>query len=122
MQRITLTLVLALATGMAAAVECDSKLGQTAFENKCAMCHDTAANQHSVGPNLRGMLGRPIGRVAGYAFSEALGAVEGKWTEQRINTALINWMNAFPGSSMAFQGLKAESERNNLICFLKTLN
>lgn len=114
--------LLCLASCAAGAAECDPKPGRRSFENKCAICHAAEAGApHTVGPNLHGVVGRPIGREPGFSFAEPLARAEGQWTAQRLDEFLHAPQQAFPGTAMPFQGLKSESERQRLICYLQTL-
>lgn len=104
------------------AADCDPKPGKKAFASKCGICHVMESGAaHSVGPNLHQVLGRAIGKAPGFAYSEALATATGQWTETRLNEFLASPQNAFPGTVMPFEGLKSESERQKLICYLTSL-
>ena len=58
----------------------DPAKGEQVF-NKCTACHNAekgGANQ--LGPNLWGVLGEPVGKGKGFAFSAALAEKGGNWT------------------------------------------
>lgn len=106
----------------ARAADCDPAAGRQAFANKCGICHVADAGAaHTVGPNLHGITGRPPGRAAGFAYSEALANAGGDWDEARLDAFLKSPQQAVPGTAMPFQGLKSAAERRQLICFLQTL-
>ena len=59
----------------------DAAHGEQVFK-KCAACHNAdkgGANQ--LGPNLWGVLGEPIGKGRGFAFSDALASIFFKFEE-----------------------------------------
>lgn len=112
--------LLSVAPFAAFAADCDLQAGKQAFDNKCGICHAANAGaSHTVGPNLHGIVSRPIGRAEGFVYSEALARVDGVWTEQRLNDFLAAPQKNIPGTAMPFQGLKTEPERRRLICFLE---
>lgn len=116
------SLLLATATPLLAA-DCAPQAGAKTFANKCAMCHVTAAGAPpTVGPNLHGVVGRAIGKEAGFAYSEALTATDGPWSEARLDQFLTAPQQAFPGTAMPFAGLKSPAERQQLLCYLNSLN
>src|SRR5215210_4544839 len=89
--------------------------GEQVF-NKCAACHNAdkgGANQ--LGPNLWGVLGEPIGKGHGFAFSDALAKKGGSWDWDNLS----QWLNspkAFaPGTKMTFAGLSNPEDRANVI-------
>ena len=109
--------------GMAMAGECDPKSGQKTFTNKCGICHVTEEGAPStIGPNLRRVIGRDIGKAAGFPYSEALENAKGQWTESGLNAFIASPQKVLPGNAMPFEGLRSEAERQNLICYLSSLN
>ncbi|MEL6521733.1 MAG: PQQ-dependent sugar dehydrogenase [Pseudomonadota bacterium] len=52
----------------------------------CASCHniDEEGSTNSAAPSLVGVLGRDIASVPGFAYSEALQAIDGTWDEDSI--------------------------------------
>lgn len=114
--------LLCLVSCAAGAAECDPKPGRKTFENKCGICHVVEAGApHTVGPNLHAIVGRSIGQAPGFSFAEPLAKAAGQWSVQRLDEFLAAPQQAFPGTAMPFQGLKAEAERQRLICYLQTL-
>ena len=94
--------------------------GQAVF-NKCVACHTIdkgAPNQ--LGPNLWGMLGEPIGKGHGFAFSEALASKGGTWTWTTMSDWLANPKVFAPGTKMTFAGISNDQDRANVIAFLNS--
>lgn len=101
----------------------DAAAGQTVFK-KCTACHDASAGgPNKVGPNLYGVVGRPMASHEGFSYSEAMKthADGGKaWTFEDLNTYLTNPKAEIPGNKMAFAGLKKDEDRANLLAWLNS--
>jgi len=96
----------------------DAARGETVFK-KCAACHTAdkgAANQ--LGPNLWGVIGEPIGKGHGYAFSAALAGKGGTWDFNNLSEWLANPKKFAPGTKMTFAGLGKPEDRADVIAFL----
>ena len=109
-----------LGSGAAASADsCDVGAGERKFQ-KCAVCHSVdAGGGHSVGPNLAGVIGRPVAGAHQFPYSDALAAKGGEWTEARLNAFLQQPTEWAPGTSMAFSGSRKPQDRANVICFLR---
>ncbi|MBE0412723.1 c-type cytochrome [Yoonia sp.] len=97
--------------------------GEAAFR-QCQACHqvgDGAVNR--TGPVLNGMLGRTIGSVDGFrysnVFADAAGAGE-IWTEERLSAFLANPRQAMSGTRMSFRGVRDDDEIAALIAYLES--
>ncbi|RDU96255.1 c-type cytochrome [Trinickia dinghuensis] len=98
-------------------------VGQHQFSSSCAMCHATEKSQGTiVGPNLSGVYGRQIGKLAGFQYSETLRNAKGTWDEATLNAFLKSPQAAQPGTAMPFSGLKNDDARSALIAYLKSLH
>ena len=100
--------------------QADVTKGQATF-NKCVACHTVdkgAPNQ--LGPNLWGVLGMPIGKGHGFAFSEALASKGGTWTWSTMSEWLANPKAFAPGTKMTFAGISNSQDRANVIAFLNS--
>jgi cytochrome c len=95
--------------------------GQTAAK-KCAACHSfEKSGPNKVGPNLWGIVGHKVAAHAGFDYSAAMKAKGGEWTFEALNTYLKNPRADVPGTKMAFAGIPRDSERADLINYLRTL-
>ena len=100
--------------------QADATKGQAVF-NKCVACHTVdKGGPNQLGPNLWGMLGEPIGKGHGFAFSEALASKGGTWTWSTMNEWLANPKAFAPGTKMTFAGISNDQDRANVIAFLNS--
>jgi cytochrome c len=103
----------------------DAKAGETVFK-KCQSCHDvTKGGPNKIGPNLYGLVDRPIASHEGFAYSSPMkdfskGGSE-KWTFDHLNHFLLAPKKQIPGTAMGFAGLPKEQDRANVILYLHTL-
>jgi cytochrome c len=100
----------------------DVQKGQAVFEANCGRCHSAIPKERKVGPNLWGVVGRDKAAVAEITYSEALKAWSGVWTYEDLNTYLYGPTLTMPGVLMEIRGIPDETERVNLIAYLRTLN
>ena len=66
------------------------------------------------------MLGEPIGKGKGFAFSDALAGVGGNWDWTSLGHWLASPKAMAPGTKMTFAGLSNPEERANVIAFLNS--
>ncbi|MCK5040696.1 MAG: cytochrome c family protein [Sphingomonadales bacterium] len=99
----------------------DADKGRTVFF-RCRACHSISQNQNGtkVGPNLFGIFGKPVGSVATYEnYSKALRDANFIWDEQQLDNWLKNPNGFLPGNTMAFSGVMRQSDRDDLIAFIR---
>lgn len=65
----------------------------------CMACH-TMSGETLVGPPLRDIVGREIGRYPGYPYSDALSDLDGRWTVERLTAFLQDPQKNVPGTNM----------------------
>jgi len=101
------------------AAPADPVAGATVFK-KCIACHSTDLSGRSgVGPNLRGVVGRPAAKVPGFSYSPAMTASKLVWNEKTLSRFLASPRQAVPGTRMTFAGLPNPQDQANVIAFLK---
>lgn len=98
----------------------DAAKGQQVF-NKCTACHNVdKGGSNQLGPNLWGIMGAPIGKGHGFAFTPALSGKGGSWTWDTLSDWLKNPKAFAPGTKMTFAGLSNPQDRANVITFLNS--
>ena len=107
-----------IATLMASA---DPAKGANVFK-KCASCHNAAqGGANGIGPNLYGVLGKPVGKhAAGFAYSADLAGKGGTWDFATMSEWLHRPKAFAPGTKMTFAGLDNPQDRANVIAWLNT--
>ena len=96
----------------------DESLPPQAF-SQCAICHTTAAEgQFRNAPSLSGIVGREIGSMPDYNYSDALEAEKGIWTKVRLDQYLRKPNHAIAGTKMYFRGIPDAAVRTELIDWL----
>ena len=88
----------------------------------CAACHSTASDgSHSMGPNLRGVVGRKAGSAPGFQYSSAMRDSGIRWTPQELDSFLTDVPAKVPGTLMPINGLPDPADRQAVIRYLKSL-
>ena len=88
---------------------------------KCAACHNAdKGGANALGPNLWGVLGKPIGKGHGFAFSDAL---EGEGRRLGLDT-MSDWLSNpkkfAPGHQDDLRRPRQPEDRANIIAFLNS--
>jgi len=90
---------------------------------QCEICHNVQEGQGpKIGPDLYGVVDRPVASVAGFNYTAALKAKGGKWTFAALNKWLTNPRADVPGTAMTFAGLSSDKQRADVIAYLDTLS
>ncbi len=95
--------------------------GAILAQQNCAACHSWVDGAPAgVGPNLFGVVDRPVASVGSFHYSQALSALGGRWSADRLDAWLLNPQAMAPGTLMGFAGLPDGQQRADLIAFLRT--
>ncbi|MEH6361794.1 MAG: cytochrome c family protein, partial [Amylibacter sp.] len=76
---------------------------------------------NSTGPHLFGVVGREIGKVAGFNYSVGMAGIGGNWDAATLDTFLAKPKGFVADTKMNFSGLKKATDRVNLIAYLQTI-
>ena len=103
----------------------DPKAGEAVFK-KCTACHTgEKGGANKVGPNLWGIVNRPVASHEGFSYSAGMKAFAdgGKvvWDYDHLSGFLTAPKAYVKGTAMGFGGLKKIEERATLIAYLRTL-
>jgi cytochrome c len=93
-----------------------------ATAKQCQACHTfEKGGPNRVGPNLWGIVDRPRASEAGFNYSAAMKAKGGKWTFDELSKFLTSPRGYIQGTNMTFAGLARDSQRAEVIGYLRTL-
>jgi cytochrome c len=88
---------------------------------ECELCHNLGKGQGAkIGPDLYGVVGRPVASEPGFNYSAALKAKGGTWTFDALNPWLTNPRADVPGTLMTFAGITSEKQRADVIAYLNS--
>ncbi len=100
----------------------DASAGEAVFK-KCAACHTIEkGGPNKVGPNLWGVVERPIASHEGFAYSAGMktfAEANKTWTYDHLSYFVEAPKKHVPGTAMGFAGVKKPDERANLIAWLR---
>jgi cytochrome c2 len=89
---------------------------------RCQGCHTfEQGGANGIGPNLFGIVGRRVASERDFAYSDALRAAGGQWTEDAIRRYIADPAAFAPGTSMELAFALEDEEAGNLMSFLRTL-
>ena len=100
----------------------DTDHGKSIFK-KCVACHSIAQDGgNKIGPKLYNVVGRTVGSLSDYKYSNALASYGKEWTFEELNGFLIKPSKWIKGTKMAFAGLKKEKDRASVLLYLNKNN
>jgi cytochrome c len=103
----------------------DPKAGEGVFKSRCSSCHTSEnGGANKVGPNLWGVVDRPIASHAGFSYSagmKAFAAEAKTWTWDHLNGFITAPKAYVKGTAMGYGGLKKVEDRASLFAYLRTL-
>jgi len=96
--------------------------GARAF-SRCMHCHslNNDDNKQKFGPNLVGIVGRPIASQDWYDYSPALKAQDGIWTKDKLNRFIARPNHAVNNTKMPYSGMLSPHARADLIEYLEAV-
>ncbi|MCR6659239.1 MAG: cytochrome c family protein [Asticcacaulis sp.] len=100
----------------------DIAAGEKTFQTKCTSCHNNAnGGPNAIGPNLWGVVGRPVASHPGMDYSDAMkehAKEVPNWSWDAIYAFLGAPSKVVKGTKMTFVGVKKPEDRINLIAYL----
>ncbi|MEM9232985.1 MAG: cytochrome c family protein [Pseudomonadota bacterium] len=88
----------------------------------CAACHTfEKGGADGIGPHLWDIVGRDIGGVSGFAYSQAVRDFGGQWTYEHLDGYLENSAAYIPGTQMA-QMVRKDERRADILAYLGSLS
>ncbi|MFN3253181.1 c-type cytochrome [Roseibium album] len=97
--------------------------GEKVFK-KCKACHAVGEGaKNKSGPQLNGLIGRPMGAVEGFKYSKVFVAAHGEgriWDETALTEFLAKPKSYMKGTKMSFSGLKKEEDLAAIKAYLKS--
>ena len=99
----------------------DVAAGEKAAQGRCGTCHTfDQGGPAKQGPNLYGVVGKPVGKhAAGFAYSADLSGHGGDWTYENLDAWLKSPKAFAAGTKMSFAGLSNGQDRANIILYMK---
>ncbi len=101
----------------------DPAAGDADTKKYCVSCHNFAEGAGAkIGPDLYGVVGRPVASAAGFDYSSAIKKHSGPWTFAELNEWLYSPRAYAPGTKMSFAGIENDKARGDVIAYLRTLS
>ena len=100
----------------------DATAGEKVFA-KCTACHTIEqGGANGIGPNLWGIMGKPVGSsVAGFAYSSALAEKGGSWDWDTMSAWLKSPAAFASGTKMSFAGLSKIEDRAAVSLYMNSM-
>lgn len=88
----------------------------------CKSCHSfDEGGPNGTGPNLWGIVDRPVASHEGFNYTSALKEAGGVWTYERLDAFLKNSQEYIPGTAMV-QRFAKDGQRAEILAYLGTLS
>lgn len=102
----------------------DAAAGEQLASRQCASCHTfDEGGANKVGPNLYGVVERPIASHEGFSYSSGLSDHSGEtWTYENLNAFLHGPKDFAPGTKMSFRGFSKPEDIANVVAYLRSLS
>lgn len=100
----------------------DAADGAALFKSQCSTCHAIGpAPGFKMGPNLKGVVGRKPGSVAGFHYTAGFAKADFVWDQPHLDAWLTDPKKVIPGTIMIYHQPDAAT-RAAIIDYLKTTN
>ena len=111
--------VAALAGAGAALAAGDVQNGKVLYA-QCAACHSLEADNNTLGPNLKGVVGRKAAAVEDFTYSPPMRRATVTWTPETLDAFLTDPQVVVAGTKMPFAGMASATDRADLIAYLQS--
>ena len=98
----------------------DPDTGEAAFR-QCAGCHAIGEESNGAGPHLVGIVGREVGSIEGFRFSDALADSTSVWDEALLVAYLTSPRDTLAGTRKTVSARSAE-QAADLVAYLASLD
>jgi cytochrome c len=95
----------------------DANHGKELF-TACAACHTERPD--SLGPSLKGVVGRKSGSLEDFRYSAAMKRASLTWDQQNLHKYLMDPQGTVKGNRMPFSGFPNASDADDVIAYLTT--
>ena len=88
----------------------------------CTACHNFEKGAAvKAAPPLYGVVGRPVGAIEAWTYSDSLKAKGGNWTLEALNAFIANPKAYASGTKMAYPGMADAAKRAEVLAYLNSL-
>jgi cytochrome c len=98
----------------------DALRGEKRFKALCGTCHTFDPAKKTIGPHLKGVMGRKAGTVAGFNYSQGMKAAGWSWDAARMDPYLARPGAVVKGTKMVNIVANAK-DRADIIAYLTTV-
>lgn len=92
--------------------------GRTVFA-QCRSCHTIAnGGANMVGPNLHGVIGRPVASLQNFNYSPPVRGAHFNWDTEHLDQWIANPQAMLPGTRMGFAGVRDATQRRDVIAYV----
>jgi len=92
--------------------------GRTVFA-QCRSCHTIAnGGANMVGPNLHGVIGRPVASLQHFNYSPPMRGAHFNWDPEHLDQWIANPQAMLPGTRMGFAGVRDATQRRDVIAYM----
>ena len=121
-----ISLLLCLGMMISVSHAADPSRGPDLFASNCRPCHSpdqgTKPDMYGMNLTLYGIIGRKAASVEGFFYSDAMKESGITWTPELVKLFITDPFVVLPETRMMFFGLPSETDREDLVEFLTTLN
>jgi cytochrome c len=96
----------------------DAEHGKALFA-PCAACHSERSD--ALGPNLKGVFGRPSAALADFRYSNPMKRANLVWDEDNLRAYIHDPQAKVKGNRMPYAGMSDPDDVDDVVAYLRTL-